>query len=58
MAIKKLSNGTYQVSKCKRHPITRKPQTIRWKGFKTSVEAKKAYERLIIQLDKKINAQI
>lgn len=58
MAIKKLSDGTYQVSQCKRHPITRKPQTIRWRGFKTMPEARKAYERLIIQLDKKINAQI
>lgn len=58
MGIKLLPNGTYQVSRCKRHPITRKPETIRWRGFKTKTEAQRAYDRLVVELDKKLNAQI
>lgn len=58
MAIQKNEDGLYTVSFGKRHPITRQAVTLRRKGFKSLAEAKRAYNDLVIEVDRKIKQTI
>jgi len=42
-----MESKTYTVQYSKRHPITRKPKTLRRKGIKTKAEANRVYAELI-----------
>src|SRR3954470_22041289 len=59
MAIKlNQTNGTYEVSYCKRHPITRQPHSGRRIGIKTKAEANRILAELIVQIDRKIHESV
>jgi integrase len=45
-----MKTKTYTVQYSKRHPITRKPKTLRRKGIKTKAEANRVYAELITQI--------
>lgn len=54
----KLDNGTYVVGYSKRHPITRKPTTLRRKGIKSKAEAQRVYNELVVQVEDKIRRSV
>lgn len=56
MAIKedKKNPGTFIVSYGKRHPITRQTVSLTRKGFKSKVEAQKAYRALVVGVEDRI----
>ncbi len=50
--------NTYSVSFARRHPITRVPTNLRRRGFKTKAEAKRAYDQIVIDVDRKLHENI
>jgi integrase len=53
MGIKKENNGTYTVSVCKRHPISRAPLSRRRTSIKTEREARHVYDNLLVEINDK-----
>lgn len=49
---------TYIVQYSKRHPVTRKPKTLRRKGIKTRAEANRVYAKLITQIHESFKKSI
>jgi integrase len=64
MGIKKLSNGTYEVSFCARHPISRVPKSLKRtrndKGqlITSSAEAKRIYNQLVKEVNEKLKESV
>lgn len=54
MGVSLQSDGTYRVSVHKRHPITRKPYTLKRIRIKTRTQAERIHRDLIIQLEDRI----
>lgn len=48
----------YDVSYSKRHPITRKPYSLKRRGIETKAEAKREYDKLVIKLHEKLKEAI
>ncbi|MBL7556485.1 MAG: site-specific integrase [Bdellovibrionaceae bacterium] len=53
-----IETNTFSVIYSKRHPKTRVPVGLRRKGIKTKQEAKRVYDELVVQVDRKIREQI
>ncbi|MBT3981252.1 MAG: site-specific integrase [Bacteriovoracaceae bacterium] len=49
---------TYSVSFSKRHPVTRKPYSLRRKAIKTKTEANQVYASLIVEVHKKFKETV
>lgn len=49
--------GTFVVSYSRRHPITRKPVSLRRKGFKSMAEAKREYNQIVVDVEMRIRKQ-
>ncbi len=47
-------NRNWEVSYSKRHPLTKRPYSLRRIGIKTKSEAEKVYRELIVQLNEKL----
>lgn len=58
MGIKQTKNGTYTVSVHKRHPVTRRPYSLRRTEIKSKVAAERVYRELAIKVEDKIRCTL
>ena len=49
---------TYSVSYSKRHPVTRKPKTMRRIKIKSKAEARRVHNELVILVEKKFDERV
>ena len=47
--------NSYFVSHHRRHPVTRKPMSLRRRGIKSKAEARRVYDRLVVDLERKLH---
>jgi len=58
MGIEQNKNGTFTISYCKRHPITRQPISLRRIGVKSKAEANRVHAELAIKVEDKIRVTV